>query len=379
MSGSLFKKLYEYSSSDIYPFCMPGHKRRFAPEYIANPYDIDITEVSGFDDFQKCDGILGDIQADLAKVYGCENVFMSVNGSSACNLACIIALAEGGRLLIASNCHRSVFNACTINKREFVLINPADMPAGLKGGISASDAQEYFNKYDDIRALIVTSPTYEGFTSDIASLADIAHSHGALLIIDEAHGAHLPFCGGEYFPPSALHQGADIAIQSLHKTLPSLNQTSLVLIAHDAELAASVKKSLNMVMTTSPSYILMASAQEAVRFAVQEPERFKEYEKRLMSLRKDLAGLKKLRLVDKCAAGNYNIAELDPGKIVICTDRSGGMSGKELFELLLEKYHLQFEKYEEEFVLAMTSVMDTDEGFERLKRALFDIDKTLSG
>ena len=377
MSESLFRKLYEYSSSDIYPFCMPGHKRAFAPEYIKSPYDIDITEVPGFDDLQKCEGILGEIQADFSKIYGCGNVFMSVNGSSACNLACIIALPEGGRLLIGSNCHRSVFNACKINKRKALLIDPADMPAGLKGGISAQDAQRSFDEYGDIRALIVTSPTYEGFTSDIAQLADIAHSHGALLIVDEAHGAHLPFCGGEYFPPSALYQGADIVIQSLHKTLPSLNQTSLIFVLHDKELAAKVKESLNMVMTTSPSYILMASAQEAVSFAAKNPESFKEYEKRLISLRQRLSELKNIHLVDKNAAGNYNIADLDPGKIVLCTDKARGMSGGELFRLLLDKYHLQLEKYEEGFVLAMTSVMDTDSAFERLCAALLEIDKTL--
>ena len=375
MAESLFEKLKDYSKSGIYPFCMPGHKRNFSAAGEFNPYELDITEVEGFDDLQKCEGILGDIQKELGRIYGAENVFLSVNGSSAGNLAAVAALEDGGKILAASNCHRSVFNGARINKRELLLIDPAKMPQGLKGGIPAEAAEEYLKKDPDIRAIIVTSPTYEGFVSDIPALAEAARRHGALLIVDEAHGAHLPFCGGGYFPETALYQGADIVIESLHKTLPSLNQTSLVFVPHDRALAARVKESLNMVMTTSPSYILMASAQAACVWADQNKESFVRYEELLKNLRGSLSGLKKIRLVDKSICGNYNISQLDPGKLVLALDpEKTSLSGKELFYMLLERYKLQLEKYEDGFVLAMTSVMDTKEGFERLKQALFEID-----
>ena len=398
MTERLYDKLKAYSEGAVYPFCMPGHKRNFEPAGIKNPYSIDITEVEGFDDLHKCEGILGDIQKDFAGIYECENVFMSVNGSTACNLAAVMAVPEGGRILAASNCHRSVFNGMKINKRDAVFIEPAKMPGGLCGGISAGEAEKYFKEYGDIKALIVTSPTYEGFVSDIKALAQAAHRHGALLIADEAHGAHLPFCGEKketgrddaeglrtcnnaqgdetaVFPGSAIYQDADIIIESLHKTLPSLNQTSLIFVPRDADLAKTVKEKLNMVMTTSPSYILMASAQEAAVWAYTHPEAFKGYAKRLFGLRESLKGLKNLALVDNSAAGNYNISAIDPGKLVIMTNpEKTGISGKQLTAILLEKYSLQLEKYDDAYALAMTSVTDTDEGFERLKKALFDID-----
>ena len=401
MTENLYKKLTAYSQNGPYPFCMPGHKRNFTPAAISNPYLIDITEVEGFDDLQKCEGILGDIQKDLSSIYKCESVFMSVNGSTACNLAAVMAVPEGGRILAASNCHRSVFNGMKINKRDAVFAEPAKMPGGLCGGISADDAEKYFKEYGDIKALIVTSPSYEGFVSDIKALAGAAHRHGALLIVDEAHGAHLPFCGKKkapgsgvpcdgkisfdgifcetaVFPESAIYQGADIIIESLHKTLPSLNQTSLIFIPHDRELAETVKEKLNMVMTTSPFYILMASIQEAVLWAHSHPEAFENYAKRLFRLRESLKKLKSLALVDNSAAGNYNISGIDPGKLVIMTNpEKTGMSGEQLINILLKRYNLQLEKYADSCVLAMTSVMDTDEGFARLERALFDIDSRI--
>lgn len=375
---NLFEKLYSYSESGIYPFCMPGHKRNFSPDYIKSPYQLDITEVEGFDDLQRCDSLLGDIQGDFSGIYGCENVFMSVNGSSACNIAAILSLPEGGSVLCASNCHRSVFNALKINKRKALFIDPEEMPFGLKGGISPSKAGRILAENPDICALVVTSPTYEGFTSDITALADAAHENGALLIVDEAHGAHLPFTKNDYFPRSAIYQGADIVIESLHKTLPSLNQTSLVFVPHDDVLAKKVKESLNMVMTTSPSYILMASAQEAVIWSYAHPEEFEKYSAELKALRDDLAGLKNISIVDNSVIGNYNVSGLDPGKLIILTHpEKTGLTGQALFYELLEKYSLQLEKYEDAFALAMTSVMDTKEGFERLSDALFEIDSRL--
>lgn len=378
MTENLFKKLYDYSCSDIYPFCMPGHKRRFSAEYSLDPYRIDITEVDGFDDLQKCTGILGDIQNDLCAVYGCANVFMSVNGSSACNLAAIWAMPENGRIAVASNCHRSVFNALKINRRKGIFIDPAAMPSGLKGGISPEEVNSLLNEYPDICAVAVTSPTYEGFVSDVNALANVCHSHGALLIVDEAHGAHLPFCSSPSFPLSAICQGADIVIESLHKTLPALNQTSLIFVPNDDVLAKKVKECLNMVMTTSPSYILMASVQEAVMWSHLHREEFDRYAHRITALRQDLSTLEKIHLVDNSVAGNYNILGIDPGKLVFAPDTGkSALNGKALFTLLQKRYSLALEKYEDGFALAMTSVMDSEEGLRRLADAIFDIEKSL--
>ncbi len=369
----LFERLEEYSKSDIYPFCMPGHKRIFNASEAKQAYAMDITEVEGFDDLHRACGILKDITNEAEQLYGAAHAFISVNGSTACNLAAAACIPEDGALLVAANCHCSVFNGAKLSGRKVIELAPAWVPlTGTYGAISPAEVENAFRGYPKIKAFILTSPSYEGFVSDIKRIAEIVHAHNAYLIVDEAHGAHLPFCEG--MPKSALYLGADIVVHSLHKTLGSLNQTAMAFVNNE-NLAESFAEKLLVFTTTSPSYILMASIHHAIRNARNHPECFKAYFELLEEARHALSQNKNIGIVDNDIIGRYNIFGLDTAKIMLIPKK---ISGNELYFRLVNDFGLQLEKHDERYAMAMTSFADTALGFDRLAKAVAKIDSEIS-
>lgn len=230
---NLLKRLKEYGDSDFYPFHMPGHKRQYRDPFLSefpNPFSIDITEINGFDNLHHPEGILKDSMEWAAEIYGSDKTYYLVNGSSCGILSAISATVDSrGTILMSRNCHKSAFHGVFLNQLNAKYIYPQFISEmGLQGGILAEDVEGLLKKYPDIDAVLVVSPTYDGVVSDIKAIAQVVHRFGVPLIVDEAHGAHFSFGKNNGFPVSALDLGADIVIQSLHKTLPSLTQTALL-------------------------------------------------------------------------------------------------------------------------------------------------------
>lgn len=367
MKDSLYDKLIKYGKSDIYPFCMPGHKRNFRVPGIENPYDIDITEVDGFDNLHDPTGILKKMEERFAEVYGVPRVFMSVNGSSAGMLAAVSAAPLGSALCVARNCHKSVFDGVSVSGRKVYYTYPEEIIEGsmIFGGVDPASVENLLKRHSNIKAVVITSPTYEGFLSDVKTIAEIAHKYEALLIVDEAHGAHMPY--HDAFPVSAIYLGADIVVQSLHKTLPSLNQTALVFVADDPELQRRVERALSVFTTTSPSYGLMASMEYCVEWCVENEAEFDEYVEMLKLFRSRYAGLQAVQLLGEELIGTHHIFDMDPSKLVFLPQK---MPGVDLGRYLLKEHKLQMEAAGPSHVLAMTSVMDTEDGFKRLYKGL---------
>lgn len=368
----MYEKLIKYRQSKIYPFCMPGHKQNFQVPKLTNPYDIDITEVDGFDNLHDPSGILKELQLRLAEVYNVPKVFLSVNGSTAGILAAISAIPSGKAVCVARNCHKSVFDGVSVSGRKTFYLYPDEIlpDSMIFGGIGPEAVERMLKRHSEIGAVVVTSPTYEGFLSDIKSLAETAHKYGALLIVDEAHGAHFPY--HKAFPVSAIYLGADIVVQSLHKTLPSLNQTALVFVNEDMELQRRVQRALSTFTTTSPSYGLLASIEYCVEWCVENESEFDEYVAKLLSLRKRLSQLSTVALLGEKMVGKHDIFEVDPSKLTLISRQ---MPGPDLQRYLLKEHQLQMEAAGPVHVLGMTSVMDTEDGFKRLFNALSDAEK----
>lgn len=367
MNG-LYSRLVEYSASDYYGFHMPGHKRR-APGGVRLPYEIDITEIEGFDDLHHSNGILKEAQRLAAKVYGAEESRYLVNGSTAGILSAILgSTCKGERILVARHCHKSVYHAIYLNELKPVYLYPEfEASLHMNMDISVSAVRTALMACSDIRAVVIVSPTFEGVISDIRGIADVVHEYGIPLIVDEAHGSHLGF--HPYFGMNALAGGADVVIHSVHKTLPSLTQTALLHVQGEIADRRRIFRYLDMLQSSSPSYILMASIDNCVRMLDgQVRELFEDYVERLTKLRKMLGKLKCLKLAE---TENY-----DCSKLVISVN-GVGMTGKELYRILLERYHLQMEMAAGTYVVAMTSVSDSQEGFDRLQKALFEIDAEL--
>ena len=582
----LDEALLYYAKSDKYPFHMPGHKRRRPEEWIPgeekkimktgigkcqiaespglyaasgrigenqqtqrsiqepgtgaangptaassrflswSPEQIDITEIDGFDNLHHAEGILKEGQERLATLFGADQSYYLVNGSTAGILAAVCACApRGSRILIARNCHKSVYHAVRLRELRTEYVYPQETDFDIQGSIDPEEVWRKLEEFPDTAAVVITSPTYDGVVSDIRAIAQAVHVHGIPLIVDSAHGAHFGFSG--LFPEKAITLGADIAVESLHKTLPSFTQTAVLHVQktvssprrqefygqqaeeetqagapdvqdavpglqealgkgacmqevaegtqagapdeRDAEtgrqgkkwsaqsapkgaqrswriLPDQVEQYLDIFQTSSPSYILMAGIDRCVRLLEQDGDRlFAELEERLLRFYKKCAGFRYVEVLDAACfadaegkeravepvfqtgearieyraerSGNAEGKERDmhpvfrrggdsngavtkecpnvsrtcrenekalPGRGIFGRDISkvlisavrAGLTGQELYDLLLHKYHLQMEMASGHYVTALTSVMDTEEGFDRLYEALAEIENT---
>lgn len=397
----LLERLTEYAGSDAYPFHMPGHKRREITDGIPggfpDPYGIDITEIDGFDNLHHAEGILKDAMDEAAAIYGTDRSWYLVNGSTCGILSAVFATTEnGGKILTARNCHKAVYHAICLNRLEAEYLYPEEITEfGINGGIRAEDVRKALEKdamhcagnsgdvrgkITKIQAVLITSPTYEGVVSDIRVIADAAHEYGIPLIVDEAHGAHLEYADQCHsFPKSALEYGADIVIQSLHKTLPCFTQTAILHVKGKLVDQDRISRYLSMFQTSSPSYLFMAGMERCIRYMDGDGRNeMIRYEKRLERFMERMEGLQVLEVLDREICGKYRtVAGWDPSKIVVSTMRAEDFHGEELAETLRRKYHLEMEMTAPEYVIAMTSLMDTEEGFERLGTALLEIDGAL--
>lgn len=332
-----------------YPFHMPGHKRN--KKFGITGSEIDITEIDGFDNLHCPKGVIADIEKDLEKIYKLKKSLISVNGSSMGIMSAIFAVCNrGDKIIVARNCHKSVFNACMLLELKIIYIEPDyDSTNGYYMRLSQETADKAIKENPDAKAMIITSPTYEGFISEIE--CDIP------LIIDAAHGAHL---GLGYFPK---YPSGDIVISSLHKTLPALTQTAVINI-YSEKLIERVKRFNDIFQTTSPSYVLMNSISICADYVLKNRRDFCVFYENLCDLR--LADTDNLRIM-------YTD---DISKIIVSTAGTD-ISGNDLADILRDKYKIEVEAYYKAYVLLMTSVADEKERLEYLKKALEEIDEGL--
>lgn len=368
--ASLYDKLIEYNKSDYYGFHMPGHKRNEKMFGTRLPYGIDITEIDGFDDLHHAETLIKDQEERAARLYKAEETHFLVNGSTVGILSAILGVTNrGDKILVARNCHKSVYNAMELNGLRPIYIYPEyEKDLQINGEVSGEKIEILLNENPDIKAVMIVSPTYDGVLSDVEKIAQIVHKRRIPLIVDEAHGAHFGF--HPYFPENSNVKGADIVIHSVHKTLPSLTQTALIHINGEIVDREKVRKYLHMLQSSSPSYILMASIDRCMELLESEGDTlFELFAQRIDVLRTELQGLKHLEILQT--------EQFDRSKFLISVKKTG-ITSKKLADILLHTYHLQMEMTGGTYVLAMTALGDTKEGFERLKRALFKIDKSLS-
>lgn len=369
----LSQKLYEYVKSDMYPFHMPGHKRFSLEKWY--PYEMDITEIEGFDNLHQPREILLEEQKRAARIYGSKECYYLVNGSTCGILAAISASVKvGGKILVARNCHKSVYNAIFLRQLEVVYAYPEVTSMGLSGQIRPETIETLLKENRDVEAVLITSPTYEGIISDIASISKIVHKYEIPLIIDGAHGAHLGFV--KEFPENPISQGADIVIESVHKTLPAFTQTALLHICSERVSAQEVKKYLGIYESSSPSYILMAGISRCMDYLEKRGvEDLHLLAENLDNFYQQTQSLKNIKVMKKEDLKKEDAYDYDKSKILIFSIKKE-VSGSCLYQILLEKYHLQMEMVSGQYVIALCSVMDTAEGFDRLARALEEIDNS---
>lgn len=382
--GKLEEKLEKYFNENYLPMHMPGHKRNIKLLGEKLPYKIDITEIDGFDDLHHPEGIIKEIEEKAKKIYKSKKSFILVNGSTCGILAGIRSVVNyGDKVLVARNSHKSVYNAIELNCLNPIYVLPKIDKYGINKNVEANDIEKILEKNKDIKLVIITSPTYEGVLSDIKAILNIAHKYKVPVLVDEAHGAHLKFMENSNF--EALNCGADIVIQSLHKTLPALTGTAILHIKGDLVNEEDVRRELSIFETSSPSYILISSIDECLDLIERNGKKlFLDYQENLKYFYNEAKTLKKFKVLGNELLNNNNkknIEEIekslyDFGKIVVIT-KNTNITGKELSDILRKDYKIEVEMASTYYIIAMTSICDNKESFERLLNALKEIDLKL--
>ncbi len=391
----LIDRLEKYGKSDFYGFHMPGHKRReeLGITLFPNPFSVDITEIDGFDNLHHPEGILKEFMEQASDIYGADQTYYLVNGSTGGILAAVSsAVPEGKKLLMARNSHKSAYHAAMLNRIDTEYLYPEIIEnCGIQGGIEPEKLRRILeaDKENTIGAVFLTSPTYEGIVSDVKRLAEIAHEKGIPLIVDEAHGAHFPFYDGEgenrqdgrMFPRPALQCGADIVIQSVHKTLPSLTQTAVLHLQGELADRERLEFYLRIYQSSSPSYVMMASIENCIEYMAGEgKKRLEQLGEHLESWMEAAGKWRCLAMLDdqvleKNGAFDRDISKLAVG--ITSLGKQAGINGTALAQEVRQRFHLEPEMCCDRYVLYMTSLMDSKESLLKLLDGLTRIDEEL--
>lgn len=361
-------------------FCIPSHHRgkgassSFTEVFGKTVLKYDLTETPLTDDLHEADGAIKEAESLASELFGSDRTFFLVNGTTCANEAMIISsVCEGEKILVARNCHKSVLMGMIISGASPVYIEPEISGVfSAFGSISPEKVKLAFKNHPDIKAFILTSPTYYGIGSDLQKIADICHSHGALLLVDEAHGSHFAF--SDKLPKTALSCGADMVSQSTHKTLNSMTQSSMLHVKGSLVDISKVDAALKIVQSTSPSYILMASLDAARQNAALNGRtavcRMLDITSYIRSTLSSIDGVSCPENVD----GN-EVFSFDKTRIIFSVK---GISGFSLSEILLEKYNICCEMADNYNVVSIIGSSDSYEDADRLINAVKEIAATVN-
>lgn len=366
MSDSLYEKLSEYCREDNIPMHMPGHKRNTAafPYLAALGGALDITEIDSFDDLNEPSSIFAESERLAAELWGSDECIFSVNGSTGALLAAVraaVACRAGRRVIVARNCHRSVYNALELCAARAEYIVPHVCDLGFAASVRPEDVSSALVRCPDAAAVIITSPTYEGVISDVRAIAELCHANKVPLIVDEAHGAHLSL--GKIFPAGAVECSADIVVQSLHKTLPSLTQTAVMHVNTSLVSREELRRQMTVFQTSSPSYLLSASIDGAVRFlaSLDGELRLAEWKRSVEMIRGSLA-----------EDGHAVLPESEDGVFAADVSKLILRGGFEMMKRL-RRCGIELEMATVGYAVAMTGAGDTERNLHRLATALREI------
>ena len=375
-SASPLEKYFQhYNEKKLLPLHMPGHQRK-RNMGTALPYAYDYTEVEELDNLHAPEGILQEAMNRTAVYYGCSDCFYLVNGSSSGLQAGIFTLLEeGDEVVVARNCHRSVFYALSLRKAKIHFLLPEFWEDfSCFGSISLKEVERLLREFPKSKALIFTSPSYEGVVSDVERIARLCHENGLSLLVDEAHGAHFSPKRGTSFPESAISLGADLVVQSPHKTLCSLTQSAWILGNGQRYSREKLSFYLSVFQTTSPSYPLMLSLEKSTTLLEREGEAlFSRWKEVMIGFQEKARTLSYFSFLwekeEACFAMDFT-------KIFL---RARGIPelrlGKDLAKLLREDYGIESEMHSGENLLLMTGPFISKEDLERLFQALKDIER----
>ena len=386
----LLDAIVDYTTDRPVYFKIPGHRyekgislrwRQWTGDGI---FRFDLTEAEGLDDLHEPEGVIREAQELAAEVFHAKKTYFLVNGTTCGNEAMVLAsVKEGEKIMVARNAHKSVLMGLTLSGAVPIYLMPKQDPAtGLWGSLTPETVEEGFRQHPDCKAVFLVSPTYYGVCSDIRGIAEICHRHGAVLLVDEAHGGHLYFqkegTATETLPLGAILQGADLCAQSMHKVTGSLTQSSLLHVGSDRVDLGGLENCLHMVQSTSPSYLLMTSLDVArYELALHGDEMLARGLKLAQMARETIKKIPGIFCVGEEARGEA-IYDLDLVRLVISAEDLG-LSGYQLADRLYEEYKIGMELSDDRYVVAVVTYANEESDMKRLAEALEDISRKETG
>ncbi len=263
----LVEALEQFHKKKPLSFHVPGHKHGLLsnlPQLIRDSMQYDLTELNGLDDYHHPEEAIKEAEQLLTKLYNTDKSFFLVNGTTIGNLAMIYATCQyGEQIIVQRNAHKSIFHAIELVGAEPIFVSPEwDEQSKTASYVSLEVMEEAIQQYPFAKAVVLTYPNYYGVSSpDLENIIRLCHTLQMPVLVDEAHGAH--FQTHKEFPKSALLYGADVVVQSAHKTLPALTMGSFLHIRSQLIDSNKVNKYLRMLQSSSPSYLILASLDDA--------------------------------------------------------------------------------------------------------------------
>lgn len=377
VKAPIFSKLISHYEKSPISFHIPGHKmgKGFNPigvEYYSDILKIDMTEIAGFDDLHQSQGIILDAEKRAACLFGADKTFFLINGSTSGNLAMILATCRtGDKVIVQKNAHKSVINGILLARAIPLYLNPETIAElGIAGGLNEVNLINTLENNHDVKAVIITNPNYYGITMDLQKIINIVHKYHIPILVDEAHGAH--FGLHSLFPKSAIQMGADIVVQSTHKTLSAMTMGSMLHVNNKYVDIDRLKFFLSMIQSSSPSYPIMASLDLTCDWI--ESKREQLWTDILLSINEFYQQAYELRNI-KVIHHLKDKYKIDPLKIIIHSINKN-FSGVKI-QKLLEQKGIFTELADIFNTLAVVSIGTSKKDMKALLKSLIEIDQVV--
>lgn len=380
----LIEAMEAYHALRMVPFHTPGHKHGVTVHpsmrtmLTEKGLQMDVSLMSALDDLNDPEGCLWEAEKLAAELYGAEDAFFAVNGTTGAIHAMILAAVKPSeKIIVPRSAHRSVIGGIILADAVPVWVRPeVDDALGIASGVSAESYLQAMADHPDAKAVFLTNPTYYGACCDIERIVHLAHAHDMAVLVDEAHGPHLVF--SDELPTSAMEAGADMAAQSTHKLLGAMTQGSLLLRQGERITRERTLQMLQLTQSTSPNYILMASIDAARAQMAADGRalmaRTLRLARRLRSAVNETDGLFSF---GRERIGTCGICDLDETKVTV-TVSGLGATGAEA-EAVLRRKGIEAELCDYHNVLFLITIGDTDESIDRLITALAEMADELRG
>lgn len=370
-----FTRLKAYGESKTVPFDVPGHKMGLLEDdlyqYLGkNVLALDSNAPRGLDNLSNPQGVIKEAQDLMADAFGAERSYFLTGGTTEGILAMIMAACRAKeKILLPRNVHKSVINALILSGAMPVFMKPEmDNNLGIANGLSLETVRQTIEENTDAKAIFIINPTYFGVASDLEEIVKMAHRHDIAVLVDEAHGAHFIF--SDELPKSAMQAGADVSATSIHKTIGSLTQSSVLLLNSKLIDANRIRSTLNILRSTSPSSLLMASLDTSRKYMFfHGKERLEHLIQMAKETRSEIDQIKGLKTYSSDYFIDHGAKSYDRTKIIVKVSDLG-MTGFEAYKILSDTYNIQLELAETHIILAVLSIATTKQHLDKFVEAL---------